>query len=338
MFNRTPLVFLFVLNVALGCQDTSPKDNSAGRLPASTRKLDLSPRRGPVTPPPPRNAVLEASARAEIEASLRSEIDLVRVHAVEAARDATSHGTNIAFVQLLDDKSPVVRFATAMALGDLQSQSAGDALLQRINDDSPSVRIASAYALARAGDNRFLAEMKKGLLDPRPAVRGNACLAIGRLGDPAAAVALEPLLRDSIKEVRLQAAEALWRLGNERGLKYLVAATISPDAGAVKLGLLALAAPKDPRAATQMQSFLADDDHETVLVAARAMGIIGDADGYSLAIDATRSDIPRVRTLAAAALGDIAHPQSLPALAPLLKDPDPDTRLAASAAILKLRW
>jgi HEAT repeat protein len=73
------------------------------------------------------------------------------------------------------------------------------------------------------------------------------------------------------------------------------------------------------------------------LVAARALGLLGSDEAYVLARDTTRSNDARQRYLSALALGAIARSDAQDTLAPLLKDSDPDVRVAASAAILELR-
>jgi HEAT repeat protein len=72
------------------------------------------------------------------------------------------------------------------------------------------------------------------------------------------------------------------------------------------------------------------------LVAARAMGMLGSGAGYGVAMKGAKSVDPRQRHLAALAFGAIGRADAQPFLAPLLKDPESDVRLAAATAILQL--
>ncbi|HEV8291530.1 MAG TPA: HEAT repeat domain-containing protein, partial [Tepidisphaeraceae bacterium] len=144
-------------------------------------------------------------------------------------------------------------------------------------------------------------------------------------------------LKDRAIEVRLQAAEALWRLGDEDGLKTLVGASLSGHPAHAMVALLGLAGPQDTRIKEHIRAGLESDYVEVKLVAARALGMLGSDEGFALARDTTHSPDVRQRYLAALALGAIARPDAQDILAPLLKDADPDVRVAAAAAILELR-
>jgi HEAT repeat protein len=65
--------------------------------------------------------------------------------------------------------------------------------------------------------------------------------------------------------------------------------------------------------------------------------MLGSDEGYVLGIEGTRSAEPRERYKAAFALGAMGRADANDELAPLLKDPDPEVRLAAATAILELR-
>jgi len=103
------------------------------------------------------------------------------------------------------------------------------------------------------------------------------------------------------------------------------------------VGLLGLAGPNDTRVKEHVRAGLESDYLEVKLVAARALGMLGSDEAYVLARDTTHSTDVRQRYLAALALGAIARSDAQDILAPLLKDSDPDVRLAAAAAILELR-
>jgi HEAT repeat protein len=75
---------------------------------------------------------------------------------------------------------------------------------------------------------------------------------------------------------------------------------------------------------------------EVSLVAARAMGMLGSDEGYKIAADATKSQDPQQRFLAAVALGAIGRTDAQDELKRLLADPVPNVQLAAASAVLQL--
>ena len=70
--------------------------------------------------------------------------------------------------------------------------------------------------------------------------------------------------------------------------------------------------------------------------AARAAGMLGSDEGYGVAMQGEKSADPRQRALAAMAYGAIGRSDAQPRLAKLLKDVDPDVRLAAANAIMQI--
>src|SRR6185437_11829851 len=96
---------------------------------------------------------------------------------------------------------------------------------------------------------------------------------------------------------------------------------------------------------------LTNDYPEVELVAARAAGMLGSDAGYGVALALIqqpvfdKKDDPEViarRTdqqhlLAALAFGAMGRTDAQPYLAPLLKDPNADVRVAAAQALLQLK-
>ena len=295
-----------------------------------------------VPPPPPRvnvplNESLRQSARDQINSAFMSDDPVIRTHAVEAAREALASGARAQIFKALEDKEGIVRFAAAMATGELRLEGAQATLIKMINDPDPTAQIGAIFALHRLGDTRYSAGLEIALKSPDPNVRANAAFALGRLGEKSAISILHVALKDRAIEVRLQSAEALWRLGDEDGLKTLVAASLSGHPAHAMVGLLGLAGPNDTRIKEHIRAGLESDYVEVKLVAARALGLLGSDEAFVLARDTTHSPDARQRYLSALALGAIARPDAQDTLAPLLKDTDPDVKLAAAAAILELR-
>jgi len=295
-----------------------------------------------IPPPPPRtnvalNESLRQTAREQINTALASDDPVIRTHAIEAAREALASGARDQIFTALTDKEGIVRFAAAMAVGELRLEGVKPTLIKMLSDPDTNAQVGAIFALHRLGDTRFSSGLEQALKNGDPNVRATAAFALGRLGEKSAINILRPALKDRAIEVRLQAAEALWRLGDEDGLKVLVGASLSGHPAHAMVALLAMAGPSDTRVKEHVRAGLESDYLEVKLVAARALGLLGSDEAFVLARDTTHSPDIRQRYLAALALGAIARPDAQEVLAPLLKDADPDVRVAAAAAILELR-
>jgi HEAT repeat protein len=320
------ILLAIVISLTPGCGPKKPKLYRAPEPPA----------------PPPREQVkldptLAESARNHLLSAARSSDELTRAHAIEGIKESMGSAGRNAIIEAFVDRAPLVRFAAAMAAGELRLTGTEPLLTKLVEDDNPHVQIGAIFALRRLGDKRYGLGIQEALNSGDPNVRANAAVALGRLGETTALKVLRPKLRDPVVEVRLQAAEAMWRLGSEDGLQYVVAGSLSRNPGHQMVALLALAGPRQERVADHIRPALTSDYTEVSLVAARALGQLGFDDGYAIAVKAAQSGEPRQRTLAALALGAIGRADAHETLATLIKDPDPDVRVAAASAILQLR-
>lgn len=103
------------------------------------------------------------------------------------------------------------------------------------------------------------------------------------------------------------------------------------------VAILALAQPHDRRVLGHVEGALTNPDEMVCLVAARAGGMLGSDEGYGVALRGIKSADPRQRMLAALAFGAIGRSDAQIYLAPLLKDPSQDVRIAAATALLQLK-
>lgn len=294
----------------------------------------------PEPAPPPKVAVdanLREQARKVLELAMEHEDPVIRAHAIEGFKEALGSGARTEIVGMFGDKSPLVRFAAAMAVGDLKMAEARPGLLKLVEDPDPSVQIGAAFALHRIGDYQYSNKLELALFSPDLSVRGNACFALGRTGSASAAKVLRKALKDPAVEVRLQAAEGLWRLGQDDGLEFLVAAGLSGNPAHQMLSAVALASRGDVRVIQHVRAGLDSSYLEVQLVAARALAMLGSTEGYELALGAATSREARQRYLSAMALGAMRRTEAQTALAVLLRDTDANVRVAAAAAILQLR-
>lgn len=301
--------------------------------------------RAPKAPPPvpkpikePINEELRVRAKAVIDESLASNDAFIRANALEAIQNTVGANGAASIKLALNDPESVVRFAAAMASGTLQLPQTKDTLWEIANADTdPNVRVAARFGLHRLGDKRLSHELEKTAIDVNKAVRANTAMVLGRLGEPSALNVLRAMMSDRERAVRIQVFEAMWRLGDEQGLENLVASSVSRAPDDQIIATLAMAEPKDQRVTGPVFSNLTSDYEETRLAAARAMGMLGSDDGYTIAQNGTRSPDPRIKVMAAMALGAIGRSDAQPSLTRLLGDQNPNVKLAAATAILQLK-
>jgi HEAT repeat protein len=282
-------------------------------------------------------ASVENAALRQLLNLAESRDPVLRCNAIESLQEVAPDDAVDPALAALESDDPQVRFAGCMALGTLRVADAHDRLLKlRIEEHSHIVQVGIRYALHRLGDVRYSHDLEQYAVDPNPEVRGKTAFVLGRLGEPSAIPLLRTMQHDPEESIRLEAAESLWRLGDQRGLDDLAGFAISKYADDLIISTLALAAPRDPSVIQHVRANLSADYPEVELAAARALGMLGSDEGYSLAMQYLHSSEPRQRWMAAQALGAIGRPDAKAALAPLLSDSEAQVRLAAAAAILEL--
>lgn len=330
------LVMLGAVAMLFGCA------SKAGGKNAGKQPVFLPVAVEPAPPPPPveftpLDSDLQRRALAELDALTRSPMPYVRAHSLEVMQDINEPDREIFISRGLDDQEAVVRFAAAMAAGRVKLLSSRDRLLEMIQDPDPNVRIAVRYALHKMGITKYSHDLEKTAVDKQASIRGNTVLVLGLLGEPSGVKILSAMTRDPNRVVRLQVAEALWRLGDEHGLQLLVAASINTSPDEQIIANLAMAAPGDPAVIPHIKPGLQAYQEEVQLSAARALGMLGSDAGYVAAQQNVASRDPRRRGMAALAFGAIGRLDSQKYLAQLLRDNDPDVRVAACSAILSLK-
>ena len=329
---------LAIALVLPACTDSPPGNPNVGNLnlPKGSDHIAKNPPRVEM----PLDSALREAARQELLSALSNQDPSIRSHALEGLREGLGSGARDELIKALADKDQRVRFAALAAIGELKLEDAKDAVLPLLQDKSAHVRAAAIFALHRMGDARHSAGLENAAIrDPQPEVRGNAAFLLGRTAAPSAAKVLRHMMsKDPSVEVRLQAAEGLWRIEQpEDAMKYLITAGLARDPSYPQLAFIALAGPGDRRIIQHVRSGLASEYPEVQLVAVRALGMLSSDEGFQAAVNATTASEARLRYLAAHALGAIGRPDAQPALRSLLRDRDPQVRVAAASAILQLR-
>jgi HEAT repeat protein len=299
----------------------------------------------------PLDLALRETAHKVLADEAAAQDPILRVHAIEAERESIGAGAKDDYLRALNDTAPVVRYAGAMAVGELQLQAARNAVRAMAEDKNTFVRIGVRFALHRLGDYTYSHDFEHFARDPDPHIRGMTAMALGRMGEKSAIKILEVLHVDPDAAVRQQASEALWRLGDMRGAEDLTGLIQSHYQDDQMVGILGLASTHDPSIRQEIRPELFGDvvtdphgnrivqDPGVKLVAARAIAMLGSGAydiGYPIAMDGVRGADPRLRVLAALALGAIGRTDAQPVLREMLNDHDPDVRIAAATAILQL--
>ena len=178
---------------------------------------------------------------------------VARAHAMEAIARTLGAQAGDVLLEGLNDDSPVVRFAAAMAIGDVGYKPAAEKLLEMAREAEPDRRVLPAilYALHELGDDRYATHLARLLFDKQKEVRANAALAMGKMGEPSAIEPLRKLLRDEQDVgVQMEIVEAMAALGNERSRHMLEAYTKTQFMDDRLRAIQALSRVRPPRGAT----------------------------------------------------------------------------------------
>jgi HEAT repeat protein len=175
---------------------------------------------------------------------------------------------------LKDQEDGDIRMAAAAALGDLKDPRAVEPLIQALEDRYDEVRRNAAGSLGEIKDTRSVEPLIKLLKDNDNIVRGNTARALGAIGDIRATEPLIVALKDD--QVRWLAVEALGKIGDSRAVDPLIQALKDNGSGNVRgRAALALGEINDTRAVEPLILTLMNDDEQTRIDAAEALGMIG---------------------------------------------------------------
>jgi HEAT repeat protein len=283
-------------------------------------------------------------------------VPVIRCQAVEALQIAAPAEALSWIRSALHDDNAGVRFAACLALGERKDTASRSRFAELLREPQPSVQVAAIFALHRLGDVSHTNRLPEYLLDQKdPDVRRNAAIVLGRLGEPGAVKLLARVMDDPDEGLRMQAMEAMALLGSKEACQDLTFLANSGLGAREVFAINALGQVGDRELSDLFRYKLKSAAHrETRLAAARALGRLGICDGYRIALenltfnqpdrnpaivkdDPPESQIVRVRTMAALALGAIGDAAALPGLADTLRNPyDPRVELAAALAVLQV--
>ncbi|GMV50346.1 MAG: hypothetical protein NBKEAIPA_00336 [Nitrospirae bacterium] len=258
----------------------------------------------------------------------------------------------VPLVEALGSRDWIVRMHAAKGLGRIGDPSAVSALMPLLQDKVKAVREEAAAALAALG-TAAVAALIDALQHEEWLVRLHAIEALGKLKSPEA---VEPLLRtlfnDRDSAVREDVVRALGAIGDARAVDYLVLIMKEPslrlyavealghigDPRAVPiLRLIVEGAPQgEPSRPTAACADGWTDEMATMGMAARALGMIADADAIPSLLVALRNTVTRAE--AAASLAKFG-PSVIPSLLSMLSaERDENIRYHVRETLTAVGW
>jgi HEAT repeat protein len=270
------------------------------------------------------------------------------VEALEISDDPRVRGV---IEQGLNDREPVVRFASAMAAGKRKDAVLKPKIAEMCQKElNPNVHIAAIYAWYRMGDipDDVLSYLLTSIKSDNESVRANTYMVLGLMGNKeyirlvASRIGLENGLR-----ARFEMQAALARLGDKRGIDPIIvyvwnkvadmewnALVVCPDIkddDRVYIALLTCLKSKLPLEGDQRNLEI-----RRQLLAARSLAKMNKNNGLQFALDHLNDPAPDVRALAAFTLGEALNLNGEPRLVPLLDDKEATVRIAAAAGIVNI--
>ena len=171
-----------------------------------------------------------------------------------------------------------------------------------------------------------------------PAVRARAALATGRLQDSASVEPLARLVTDRDPRVRGEAVFALGQVGHRGARPALESALADRDAGVVALAIEALGKLSGPPATARITPYLRTGTPEQRMRACESLWRLADSTAVEPLLAALTARPAAVRWRVVYALEKLPQAARIvPAVTPLLRDPDPLVRAHAARTLGRLK-
>lgn len=335
-------------------QNASPNSNIP--LPAAPSLADAQAIREKAA------GILVSSASVETTSTTDPAANALRANAIEGLLPLPGRLEPVARAAF-SDRSIGIRSVAAMAAGKARLRNLNDDAEKLLRDESPQVKAAAVFALQRNGgnvsgaDQSILAVMLEG---PDLRQRGLAAFILGELGNASATPMLMQALNaavlraDQVQDrlVRLQIAEAICKLNNSRGkeadraineIRLALWPVKNDDLEPCALACQILGQLHDTESGPQLNALTSpnyEGGHpvpiEVRIAAGTALARMGSTRGVPQAMTALSDKSGSVRAMAAATLAETRNNVYLTTLSPLLDDADPQVRIAAAAAVIKI--
>ena len=349
------LVAAFLAAIIAGCRSSWESDAPAFRLRMVFQKGEDA--------PPVNRARMRQDAIIALRQAAEADVASTRFIALEAIPAALGAPGGAICKQALADPSPEVRTAAAMGIGDLRYAPAKEKLqkmaMYKVKGAERDARAYCAviYALHQLGDETHTTHLGTLLFDREKEVRATAAAVMGRMGLKAAISPLKSALADERDhDLKFELTRSLARCGERSSLRRIEAHTRDQFVDERIIAVKAMLELQSPMCRTIFSSLAANDKSPRVkTVAAGGLAALGYETPalFSYCVRAameprkvmkealgerrepTDKQIHFLQSLAATALGEFKHRQSIDVVGELLKSSDPGVRVAAAASILK---
>lgn len=331
-----------------GGTSAAPRTTAAGAVGSRGVPEPLAEATSPVE----RSRIRESAIETLIELT-RSPTAVVRANALEGLALAPARLRPRAAAGLVDENEGV-RAIAALLVGREGLGELAASVRPLVDDRSAYVRLSAIGSLRMLGEEIDPTPIADELLGhPSARVRSHAALVLGLLGDPSAL----PLLREAYRReptratpnetsiLRLQIAESMIKLGDRSRLSGVRAALFPSRPEDLELTAMAvqvIGEVDDRASAGQVIQLSAYREGgrlmpaEVRLACASTAARLGHPEGGFIAEEYADSDRAILRVQAALASGWMTDARSLARCRRLMGDPDPQVRVAAAAAVLRM--
>jgi len=225
-----------------------------------------------------------------------------------------------------------IRRAAITALGRIGDPNSVPALMSLLHD--PELCVETAEALARIGDRRAYEPLMALLTHDRAAVRQAAIGALNSLGHPQMANDITRLLRSDNPRLRESAARIAGYFGYPECAALLIERANDSDENVRRSAIESLSNIDEPSVVPLLNTALQDKSPRIRAAAAQSLGRLGLSASVPNLLQALCDTDGWVRYYAVRALGEIRSPESIDALARMLReDTAVHVRVAAADAL-----
>jgi HEAT repeat protein len=265
----------------------------------------------------------------------------IRLRAAEVLGELGDKRVVEPLIATLKDSNELVRAAAVKALGKLRDVRVIEPLIATLDDPNQQVRLIVTGVLRNMGE---VESHINNLKSPEWYVRLEAVEVLGKLGDPQAVESIIITLRDNDELVRAAAVEALGKLRDARAIEPLIAILKDQDEGIRRRVVEALVklgdATVEPLIATLDDNIwyvrfgvieVLEELKDTRAIKPLTTLLLG-----SFLWGWGKDREPRVRWVAARALGNFNDEQVVKALKNACKDSDQRVRVESIAALRRI--
>lgn len=177
-------------------------------------------------------------------------------------------------IGLLDDSNAGVRRCAAIGLEKLEASEALHQLSDRLHGDNTVERVQAVYALGKVPGDTSLRTIVGLLKDDAEDVRAAAARVLDDLRDPRAVKYLVEALEDTSFTVRGIVADTLGKMKDRKVVPFLISQLGAPADSYVEKVIRALGDLGDPRAEGPLTRFTEHDNPKLRGLAAIALGML----------------------------------------------------------------